>query len=133
MTDTPYIKNGTGGAEYSLAKLQTIINDKNANIIPLPFPTGDSDETETFDLLGVIRTITLSGLFTGTAGSIRTTIDNMELLCNGDQATSHELFTDELSASGTAKFVKMASITTTWNYPNPQNVSSYRIVLIEGL
>ena len=50
----------------NLGKLQTIGNEKNANIVPLPIPTEDSNETEVFDMLGVVRTIALGGVFVGT-------------------------------------------------------------------
>ena len=50
----------------NVGKLQGINNELNGNIIPLPMPGGDATETETFDMLGVTRTISLVGVFVGT-------------------------------------------------------------------
>lgn len=126
MTDRPKIN------EISLGKINSISNDKNGNIIPLPFPSKDSDSTETFDLLGVIRTITISGILTGGLVAVRTAIAALDSLVGGDQKTSHTLEVDELSA-GTLN-IKVASVRSNWDVSSgTSNRAEYTIQLIEGV
>ena len=111
-----------------LSKCETIVSDKSANIIPFPMPTGDSDETEVFDMLGVTRILTVTGTFTGsTVSAVKTKVDAIEALADGEQDTSVDFVSDQ---TGTIS-VKVASITTTWELPG--FVANYEIKLIEGV
>ena len=112
----------------ALNKLQRIGNELNGNIIPIPMPGGDSSETETFDMLGVTRIISLSGVFVGTTSEIKTKITNIEAIVDGDQESSVNLVTDEL---GTIS-VKVASIATNWSVEGISNRCEYRIMCIQG-
>ena len=113
----------------SLAKLQGIGNELNGNIIPLPMPGDDSSGTETFDMLGVTRTISLSGVFVGTTAEIITAVNALEALINGDQSASVPLVVDEL---GETYQVKVASMSTNWTSAGVSRRCEYRIMLIQG-
>jgi hypothetical protein len=125
MADRPKLN------DISLGKLKGIDNTKTANIIVLPLPTGDSDETETFDMLGVVRTITLSGSFVGSRDDIVADIESFEALVDGEQETSYELDVDEISAD--TLYVKIESIRTNWDLSqHPSNKCDYTIKLVQG-
>jgi|TARA_Y100000034_G_scaffold133360_1_gene198619 hypothetical protein len=112
-----------------LGKLQGISNELNGNIIPLPMPGDDSSGTETFDMLGVTRTISLSGVFVGTTAQIITAVNNLEALINGDQSASVDLVVDEF---GETYQVKVASMSTNWEVSGVSLRCQYRIMLIQG-
>jgi len=118
------------GTVISLGKLQQISNELNANIIPLPMPTKGSDETETFDLLGVVRTLSLSGIFVGTTAEIVVLVGALDAIFNqlGGQQDSVTLYTDE---TGTVD-VKLASMTTNWSVEGVSHRCEYRITCIQG-
>lgn len=125
MADRPKLN------DISLGKLKSIDNTKNANIIVLPMPTADSDETETFDMLGVTRSITLNGSFVGNRGDIVVTIASFEALCAGTQEESVPLDVDELG--GDPVNVMIESIRTNWDLAaHPSNKCDYTIKLIQG-
>lgn len=108
-----------------LDKVSNIEDNKNANILPLPFPTKDSDETETFDMLGVTRLITVTGEF---LTDPITKKESIEALASGQQ-TSSVAFVSAETQTGT-KQVKVASISTNWEVPAFK--CRYTIRLIEG-
>lgn len=112
-----------------LDKLQTISNEKSGNILPLPLPTGDSDDTEVFDLLGVTRIITLSGTFVGTTAQVKSKIEAIEALIDGDQSATISLITDEIGT----KLVKVNTISSNWDLASTGNRASYTIQCIEGV
>ena len=49
-------------------------------------PLSDSDEAILMDIFGVSRTITLEGVKTGVVADLRTFVNNIEALQNGQQA-----------------------------------------------
>ena len=101
---------------------------KDANIIPLPFPGGDSSATETWDMLGVSKLITINGVYAGsTVAAVKADIDILAALIDGDQDTSISFVSDEL---GTLN-VKVASLDVTWDTFN--NKAAYTLKLIEGV
>ena len=59
---------------------------KEAIITPMPLYLKDSDETDVFDFGGVIKTITLSGVYAGASqATCKTWIDSVEDLIQGHQ------------------------------------------------
>ena len=113
-------------AGQSLGSVESIAWTKDANLITIPFPEGDSAATETYDLLGVTKIITISGVFTGDTATVKAAVDVISALIDGDQSTSVSLVTDEV---GTLS-VKMASFDVTWEIPS--NRATYVLKLIEG-
>ena len=112
----------------SLGKLQTISNEKNGNIIPLPMPGLDSDSTETFDMLGVTRTIALAGIFVGSTSDVKDDVEAIEAMCDGSQDSSVTF-----SSTETGNYqVKVASVSTNWDVAGVSLRCSYRIMLIQG-
>lgn len=112
----------------SLGNVKTIIFNKDPNIIPISFPGQDSDSTEVFDLLGVLRTITVAGSMTGSSTSaVKTQVDAIADLVNGDQETSVVFVSDEL---GTLN-VKLGAFDVTWEIPS--NHVTYTLKLFEGV
>ena len=109
-----------------LDNVEQISYTKDGNIIPLPFPGGDSSATETWDLLGVTKILTITGSYIGTVVEVKADIDILAALIDGDQSSSFELVTDEL---GTLN-VKIASFDVVWDTLN--NKAKYTIKLIEG-
>jgi len=110
----------------TLTGVESISTNKTANIIPLPLPTGDSDETEVFDLLGVVKTITLVGVFAeSTISATKTKVDDIEALVDGNQTTVN-FVSDQ---TGTIS-VMIADISTSWDLPG--NRCNYNIKLIQG-
>ena len=99
---------------------------KNANIIPLTLPTGGSDDTVVYDLLGVIRNFTLSGTYsTGSIASTKSFADALQALIDGNQSTV--TFTSDQAGTVSAM---VADIRIDW--PLPGFHLSYNIKLIEG-
>jgi len=72
----------------TLENVETIDVEKNANIIPIPTPTQDSDQTIVFDMLGVTKIIGVRGFFTGVdIATVKAKSDQLEALANGFQGT----------------------------------------------
>ena len=61
---------------------------KSSNLFNTPLPFSDSDVSLIMDLLGTSRTITVSGVKTGTVADLRTFIVNIEAIQNGTQSGS---------------------------------------------
>lgn len=111
-----------------LTACENISADKNGNIIPLPMPTGDSDETEVFDMLGVTKIISVRGKFTGTdVATVKAKIDAIEALIDGDQSATVDFVSDQ---TGTIA-VKVASIKSNWDVPGFK--CEYDIKIIQGV
>lgn len=109
-----------------LQKVESIRVEKRGNILQLPMPTKDSNESETFDMLGVTKIVTVSGVLNT---NITTTIASLEALCGGDQQNSVVF-----SASGflpTTVNVKVNAVNTTWDIPG--FIARYELQLLEGL
>ena len=79
-------------------------------------------------MLVVTRTVALSGVFVGSTATIKTAIEAIEALVDGDQENSVPLVTDE---TGTYQ-VKVASIATNWAVDGVGLRCEYRIMLIQG-
>jgi len=101
--------------------------EKNANIIPIPMPTSDADATEIFDMLGVVKMISLTGTYS--AGSIASTkawVDSLEALVDGEQ-DAISFISDQ---TGTVNCMIM-TITTGWDVPG--FTVNYSIKLVQGI
>lgn len=109
-----------------LGNVQTIAWNKDANLINIPFPEGDSAATETYDLLGVVKVITVNGSFTGTTAVVKAAVDVISAIIDGDQSTSVNFVTDEVGTLA----VKIAAFDVTWEVPS--NVATYSLKMIEG-
>lgn len=119
-------------AGVSLGTMLHIDDTKNGNIIPLPIPGSDADATEVFDMLGVTRTIQISGMITGTRANIITARNLLLALINGDQSATVSLVIDEID--GTGIDVKVASIRTAWDFSAAvSNKMDYTIMVIQGV
>jgi len=110
-----------------LDNVETIIFVKDANIIPLPFPGGDSDATETFDLLGATKIITVSGAYVGEPATVKSDIDIIDALIDGNQESSYVFVSDQLGSLN----VKISSFDVTWTIPG--NRADYSLKLVEGI
>ena len=103
-----------------------IIVDKQANIIPLTLPTEDSDATEVFDMLGVLKTITITGkVAKSTIAQTKAVIDSLEGIPTGDQATVN-FVSDQ---TGTIE-IMVQQVLSNWDIPGFS--CSYTIKLIQG-
>jgi len=61
---------------------------KSSNLFNQPMPFSDSDAALLMDLLGTSRTITITGKKTGTVAQLRTFIEAIETIQNGQQSSS---------------------------------------------
>ena len=59
---------------------------KEAQLETFPIALTDSDETDVFDYGGVIKTITVDTLKTGTLSDLQSLKDAIEAILNGDQS-----------------------------------------------
>lgn len=112
----------------TLGKVQSIDVDKTGNLLALPLPTGDSDETEVFDMLGVTKNLTVSGTITGASiADVKSDLDALEGLIDGDQASSVTFSSDQTGSIT----VKVNRITISWAVPAFS--ANYTIQLIQGV
>lgn len=58
---------------------------KSSNLFNFPMPLSDSDEAILMDIFGTSRIITLEGVKTGEIAELRTFVNNIEALQNGQQ------------------------------------------------
>jgi len=94
----------------------------------MPMPTSDSNSAFLLDIFGVLKTITVDGIFTGTLAEQNTFITNIEGIANGNQSpvsfvSSH--------TSYAAKNVLVQNFSWTVTKSNPGYVT-YSLTLIEG-
>ena len=71
-----------------LGEVQSERQNKNSQLFQMPVPTQDSDEAVLFDLFGMLKTITISGIITGTDATHVSFIENIEGIMNGSQTGS---------------------------------------------
>lgn len=109
-----------------LQKVETLTIDKRGNILQLPMPTRDSNESETFDMLGVTKVVTVIGVL---SANIITAITAFEGLCGGDQQNSVD-FVAAGYIPATLK-VKVNQVRTSWDIPG--FVARYELQLLEGV
>ncbi len=105
-----------------------MINDntcrKESVLSVLPLYLSDSDATDVFDFGGVVKTITLSGIYINTStANLKTWIDSIEALQQGHQdvdAGAPYAFADDLRGS---LLVKVLDFSSTWVEGDPSKVT----------
>ncbi len=70
----------------SLGNVKSENSTKSSNLFNQPLPFSDSDVALIMDLMGTSRTITVTGVKTGTVAQLRTFVTDIEGLQNGEQS-----------------------------------------------
>ena len=113
-----------------MGDVQSIAVTKDANIIQISLPAADSDDAETFDLLGTTKIITVGGIFSGSdVSTIKTSIDAILAICDGDQAVSVDFVSD---ITGTLN-VKVGSVDFVHDVTSSNYLIRYTVKLLEGV
>jgi len=101
--------------------------EEQGNILPFSMPTLGSSSTEVYDMLGVIRMITVTGIFADDYGgtSADTKANTFMDLVTGDQSTV--TFVDH---NGNSYSVMIANVAISWDIPGFK--CDYEIKLIRG-
>ena len=71
----------------SLGTVTSESSTKSSNLFNQPLPFSDSDASLIMDLMGTGRTITITGVKTGTIAQLRTFVTDIEGLQNGEQSS----------------------------------------------
>ena len=100
---------------------------KSSNLFNQPMPFSDSDATLIMDLMGTNRTITVTGVKTGTVAAMRTFITDIEGLQNGAQSS----LTFVSSWTNVNKSVLIQDFTHD-KASGDENKVSYTLTLLEG-
>lgn len=112
----------------SLGNLSNISYTKELNILPISYPGLDEDATEAFDLGGAVTTVTLNGTITGTTlTNVRTSVNNLLAIADGDQASSVTFYSDQTGSL----YTKIVSMDFVWNLPGI-GACDYTIKLLRG-
>lgn len=111
-----------------LGRIQTESQNKDSSLFNQPLPGSDSSTSILLDLFGVIRTISIDGIKSGTATVLNTFITDIEALIGGGQ--SGVTFVSSLSTFASKKvFVNSFN----WDYvKGDPNKISYSLELTEG-
>ena len=75
-----------GGVDLGVVKSESSV--KSSGLFQTAIPFSDSDAALIMDLMGTSRTITLEGSKNGDVSDLRTFIENIETLQNGEQSGS---------------------------------------------
>ena len=111
----------------SLGNVLSESSSKSSNLFNQPIPFSDSDSALIMDLMGTNRTITITGVKTGTVASLRTFITDIEGLQNGSQSS----LTFVSSWTNANKNVLIQDFTHD-KIEADENKVSYTIILLEG-
>ncbi len=98
------------GDDKSLITENTV--KKEAFLTPMPIYLNDSDNTDIFDFGGTVKTITLSGTYTGNESEQKDFVDSIQDLIQGhqDKAASYPLdFVDDLRGTIKVKVMDVGS------------------------
>ena len=112
-----------------LGKIQNESQTKDTSLFSQAIPTSDSDTSLLLDLFGVIRTISIDGIFTGTiANQVSNFITPIETIANGTQA-GVTFVSSQTSFPNKKVFIQNFN----WNFvkANPNKIN-YSLTLIEG-
>ena len=111
----------------SLGDVSSESSTKSSNLFNQPIPFSDSDASLIMDLMGTSRTITLSGVKTGTVAQLRTFVTDIEGLQTGAQAS----LTFVSSWTNVSKSVLIQEFTHEKS-EGSENKVNYTLTLIEG-
>ena len=111
----------------SLGDVSSESSTKSSNLFNQPIPFSDSDASLIMDLMGTSRTITVTGVKTGTVAQLRTFITDIEGLQNGAQAS----LTFVSSWTNVNKNVLIQEFTHDKS-ESDENKVHYTLVLLEG-
>lgn len=100
---------------------------KSSNLFNFPMPLSDSDQAILMDIFGTSRTITLSGVKTGVIADLRTFVNNIEALQNGEQSN----LTFVSSWTNANKEVLIQDFTHT-KIKADESLVGYNLTLVEG-
>lgn len=111
-----------------MGNIQTEDQIKDTSLFNQILPTFDSDKSVLLDIFGVSRTITITGIFTGTTTALNTFITAIETIANGSQ--TGVTFASSLTTFANKKvFVKNFR----WSFiKGTPNKIDYSLELIEG-
>jgi len=111
----------------SLGTVNSESSTKSSNLFNQPIPFSDSDATLIMDLMGTSRTITVTGVKTGTVAELRTFVTDIEGLQNGEQSS----LTFVSSWTNVNKNVLIQEFTHDKSEADENRVS-YTLTLLEG-
>ena len=114
-----------GGVE--LGDVNSEVSTKSSNLFNFPMPLSDSDEAILMDIFGTSRTITVEGVKTGTVSELRTFVNNIEALQNGEQSN----LTFVSSWTNSNKEVLIQDFTYT-KISSDESKVGYNLSLVEG-
>ena len=106
-------------------------DSKLSNLFIQAIPFSDSDETLLMDLFGANRTITLTGIKTGTTAELNTFVDNIEALQDADQGAGYTFVSSWRTSPGKDKTVLIEDFTHTKAEADESKLG-YTLVLFEG-
>lgn len=111
-----------------LGIIESESQSKESSLIQIAMPRNDSDKAVLADILGVMRTITVSGSVTsGTKSVLQNFILAIEAIQDGKQ--TNNTYTGEFIT--TAKKALIQTFSWTWEAANPTQIK-YDITIIEG-
>lgn len=118
----------------SLGKVNSISIDHQSNIIPMPFPTKNSSETEVYDMFGRQKNITVNGVFTGLTSEINTAVSAINTIIGGQQTSTVALFVSTDTTTIVSANVMIISFRVDWSVEQPvANVANYSLTVVEGI
>ena len=112
----------------NLGNVQTEQQTKDAGLFNTPRPYSDSDDSLMMDIFGASRTITITGVFTGTSTTdLVTFINKIEGIADGKQTGSS--YEGDLVTSSKTVLIQ----TFDWSYDkgNPLSIN-YTLTMLEG-
>ena len=110
-----------------LGEVSSESSTKSSNLFNFPMPLSDSDQAILMDIFGTTRTITVDGVKTGVVADLRTFINNIEALQNGEQSN----LTFVSSWTNANKEVLIQDFTHTKISADESKVS-YTLIMTEG-
>lgn len=114
-----------------LGEIKTETDSKSSNLFKQAIPFSDSDKTLLMDLMGAHRTITITGVKTGTTAQLNTFINNIEALQNADQGAGFNFVSSWRTTPGKDKTVLIEEFTHD-KVEADENRVTYTLVLYEG-
>lgn len=116
-----------GGTD--LGDVQTERHVKDTSLFNFPLPRQDSENALLLDIFGVSRTITIEGIYEGTAAELRTFISTIEGYAVGTQTGLAFVSDLVISPASRTVFIQVFD----WSYV-AADVSkiSYNLTLMEG-